>query len=114
MDNINTFLPIDKIVSNLNLENILNYGLNFIRPISVEGYLDDLLGQQLFIHFLLLIIVISLIILFSLYLIIQTVANNKELILKRFQNRFIIMYFKYQIFLSKISLIVIPCLIILG
>uniref|UniRef100_UPI0030E15D7E hypothetical protein n=1 Tax=Daedaleopsis nitida TaxID=1140402 RepID=UPI0030E15D7E len=48
------------------------------RPIQIEGYLDDLIGQQLFIHILMFITVISLIILFTLFLCIQVFLSKKE------------------------------------
>ena len=69
---------------------------------------------QLLIHFLLIIVVTSLIILFIFYFVVQTMFNNKEFILAKFNNRFIKLYIKYQIFLAKISLIILPLLIMLG
>lgn len=88
--------------------------IDFVRPVPVEGYLDDLLGQQLFIHFLLIIIVVSLIFLFSVFLFIQILLYNKDYVLKRFNNKFVLFYIKYQILLSKISLFILPVFIMFG
>ena len=97
-------------------EDILGYILGFFKPVAVEGHLDDLVGQQLFIHFLLISVVIGLIIMFSFYLVLHIVYYNKDYILKRFDNsnRYIKLYLRYQVILSKISLIIIPMFILLG
>ena len=63
---------------------------------------------------MLLKIVFSLIILFILYLLIQVFLSNKEFVLKKFNNRFIIFYIKYQVFLGKFSSIILPLFILLG
>ena len=39
---------------------------------------------------------------------INIMVNNKELITKRFNNRFVLLFIKYQLFLSKISLFILP------
>jgi hypothetical protein len=104
----------DTVLEKLNFDTLSGYVLNLFRPVPVEGYLDDLIGQQLFLHFLLIIIVIGLILLLSVYIFIQIMVNNKEFILKRFNNRFILFYLKYQLILSKISLFVLPLLIMFG
>lgn len=121
-DNTNTFISSDSTGNNdfinnhitslfVHLKQIL---IDFVRPVPVEGYLDDLLGQQLFIHFLLIIIVVSLIFLFSVFLFIQILLYNKDYILKRFNNKFVLFYIKYQILLSKISLFILPVFIMFG
>jgi hypothetical protein len=109
-----SFWPDNNLFEKLTPENLINYFLNSFKSSSVEGYLDDLLGLHLFIHILLLIIVTGLIILFSIYLIIQNVFKNKEFILKRFKNKYIILFIKYQILLSKISQIILPLLLMFG
>lgn len=88
--------------------------MGLFKPVGVEGYFDDLVGQQLFITFLLISVVIGIIVLFTIYFLIQTMYNNKEFITKRFDNRIIRLYIKYQIILSKISLFVLPILIFVG
>jgi hypothetical protein len=96
--------------------NLYQYILDFFRPVLVKGYLDDLIGQQMFISILLFIVVLSLVILFTLYLFIQVLLHNKEFILKRFNNnnKLIRFYIKYQLFLVKITSIVFPILIMFG
>lgn len=119
---MNSFIPSDSTgnndfihthISSL-FDNVKQILIDFVRPEPVEGYLDDLLGQQLFIHFLLIIIVVSLIFLFSVFLFIQTLHHNKDYILKRFNNKFVLFYIKYQILLSKISLFILPVFIMFG
>ena len=116
VQNASKLLPdsYNQLLSHLSPENLFLNFIGLFKPAGVEGHLDDLIGQQLFIHFLLIIVVISLIILFTLYFSIQTMYNNKEFITKKFNNRFIRLYLKYQIFLAKISLIILPLLIMLG
>lgn len=110
------FLPLNTkdLLSNLSPENLFLNFMGLFRPVGVEGHLDDLIGQQLFIHFLLISIVIGLIVLFTLYFLIQTMYNNKEFYIKRFNNRFIRFYINYQIILTKISLFVLPAFIFIG
>jgi hypothetical protein len=120
VDNNSTtsFLPKDfnfnNLLDNFIPDNLLSFLLDFFRPIPVVGYLDDLIGQQLFIHLLLFIIVISLIILLTIYIFIQIMVNNKEFLLKKFNNKFILFFIKYQLFLAKISSFILPLLIMFG
>ena len=110
IENSSSLLPINNGTSIF-----YNFNIFYIfRPVPVEGYLDDLIGQQLFIEFLMFITVFSLIILFSLYLFIQVFLNNKEFILNKFNNKYIKYFFKYQIFLAKFSSIMLPIIIMLG
>ncbi len=110
------FLPSDfnDFWSNFSFDNLFLQIIGVFRPVHVEGHLDDLIGQQLFIHFLLISIIFDLIILFTTYFFIQTMYNNREFITKRFDNRFIRLYIKYQLFLSRISLFILPAFIFLG
>src|SRR5258707_7907845 len=94
-------------------DNLFSIILDIFRPVAV-GYLDDLIGQQLFIHILLFIVVISLIILLTIYLFIQIIVKNKDFIIKNFNNKFILFFIKYQLFLAKISSFVLPLLIMAG
>lgn len=116
VQNSSTFLPLDfnELLSNFSFDNLFLNIIGVFRPVNVEGHLDDLVGQQLFIHFLLISVVCGLIILFTIYFFIQTMYNNREFITKRFDNRFIRLYIKYQLFLSKVSLFVLPAFIFLG
>jgi hypothetical protein len=95
-------------------DGLLNFLFSFFRPVFVEGHLDDLIGQQVFICFLLLFIVTGLLVLLTLYMFINIMLHNKEFILKRFSNRLVIFYIKYQYFLAKISIILLPMLIMVG
>ena len=106
----------DNTFSLLSVQNVIVYILGFFKPVAVEGHLDDLVGQQLFIHFLLIFVVIGLIIMFSFYLLLHIVYYSKDFIIKRFDNnnRFIKLYLRYQVILSKISLIILPVFILLG
>lgn len=104
----------DNLIKSINFNGIIYLFLYFFKPVKVEGHLDDLLGQQLFIHFLLIIVVIGLIILFCIYFYITIMLNNKDYILKRFNNKFILFYLKYQLFLAKLSQFTLPLLILLG
>uniref|UniRef100_A0A896Z2L7 Uncharacterized protein n=1 Tax=Coniophora olivacea TaxID=85977 RepID=A0A896Z2L7_9AGAM len=112
------FLPIPEgflsYISNFLTNGLIRLILNFFRPVAVEGHLDDLIGQQLFIFFLLIIIVIGLIILCTLYFFISLMLSHKDFILKRFNNKFIVFYIKYQVFLGKLSQFTLPILILLG
>ena len=114
--NASSYLPmVNNNKGSFTFDNIIPENiLDIFRPVQIEGFLDDLIGQQLFIHFLLLIIVFSLIILFSLYLFIQALLGKKEFILKKFNNKFIHFYIKYQLILAKFSTIILPILIMLG
>ena len=111
-----SFISINKysLLNNLMPENIINYVINFFRPVSVEGYLDDLIGQQLFIHFLLISVVFGLILILSVYIFINIFIHNKDYILKRFNNKFILLYIKYQLVLAKISMFLLPLLLMFG
>uniref|UniRef100_A0A896YUF4 Uncharacterized protein n=1 Tax=Coniophora puteana TaxID=80637 RepID=A0A896YUF4_9AGAM len=93
---------------------LLDFILNIFKPVAVEGYLDNLLGQQLLIHFLLLIVVISLIVLFIVYFCTIFMLKNKEFILKKFNNKFILLYLNYQVFLAKLTTVILPLLMLLG
>ena len=51
---------------------------SIIKPVQVEGFLDDLIGQQIIIHIILFVLVISLIFLFIFFLISITILLNKD------------------------------------
>ena len=73
----------------MDIDKIINFCLKPFKPVNVEGYLDDLLGQQLFIYFLLLLIVLSLIVLLLVYIFINIFLQNKDFILSKFNNKYI-------------------------
>ena len=98
----------------LKLEKIFEYVLQPFKPGDVEGYLDDLLVQQLFIYFLLLMVVVSLIILLLVYIFINIFLQNKEFILSKFNNKFIRFIINYQIILGRISFYYIPIMMLFG
>ena len=87
---------------------------SFIKPIYVEGYLDDLLGQIVVIHLILFVLVICIFFLFIFFLINLMVILNKDKILKKFNNKYLILIIKYQMILAKFSLIYSPIFIIIG
>lgn len=79
----------------------LHFFLQIFRPVPVEGFLDDLIGQQLFIQMLLLAVVIGLIIIFSVYIFILIMVNNKDFISKQFKNKFILFFYKISTIFIK-------------
>lgn len=98
----------------LSFDKLIEIIMQFFRPVPVEGHLDDLLGLQLFIYFLMLIVVISLIILLFGYMTINIFLHNKEFILSKFNNKYLLFMVRYQILLGKISLFTLPLLILFG
>ena|ERR1700742_780686 len=87
---------------------------SYFTPIHVSGFLDDLIGQQLAIFFILLILTLSLILLLISFFISNIIFINKDYIIKRFNNKFILLYIKYHSFMFKITLIYIPILMFIG
>lgn len=110
------FLGDGNYFQDLSLDGLFNFFIQFFRPVHVHGYLDDLIGQQIFIYLLMLLIVVSLIILFSLYTLINIMLHNKEFIRNKFNtnNKFIVFFINYQIILSKISIFLLPLIIVFG
>ena len=108
------FSSINQLLDKFNFDSILSYILAIFRPVAVEGHLDDLIGQQLFIHFLLISVVFGLILILSVYIFINIFIHNKDYILKRFNNKFILLYIKYQLVLAKISMFLLPLLLMFG
>nr|YP_009504993.1 hypothetical protein [Lyophyllum shimeji]AWW14112.1 hypothetical protein [Lyophyllum shimeji] len=110
----NYFLPEDFNLDSFSLDYIYSFIATIFRPFPVEGFIDELLGQQLFIHLLLLVIVLGSIILLTIFIFINILLHNKNFILKRFNNKFILFYIKYQLILAKFSIIILPMFILLG
>lgn len=98
------------------LEATPDYLLQILAPIfrfqSVAGHLDDLLGQQLFIHLCLFFLMFCIIILFIVYAINNILLHNKDVFLNYFDNKYIKLYINYQIFLGKISIVIMPIVIL--
>ena len=86
----------------------------FLKVAPVVGYLEDLLVQQIIIHIILLVQVLSLILLFIFFILNLIFFINQERIISRFDNKYIKFYIKYQSFLAKLSLIYVPIIIIIG
>ena len=72
-----------------------------LRSVPVEGNLDDLIGQQIIIHIILLVLVFSLILLFIFFIINNIFILNKDKIINRFDNKFIKFYLKRSEFFLK-------------
>uniref|UniRef100_A0A896Z6D4 Uncharacterized protein n=1 Tax=Coniophora olivacea TaxID=85977 RepID=A0A896Z6D4_9AGAM len=117
---ISSFLPsfdwFNIIINYLNssANGLLDFILKIFQPVAVEGHLDILLGQQLLIHFLSVIVVISLIVLCIVYFCTIFMLKNKDFLLKKFNNRFILFYLNYQVFLARLTTVILPFLILLG
>ena len=88
--------------------------MQILEPVQVQGFFDDLIGQRMFIELILFIMCISIILLFIFFIFNLIFLLNKDKIIKKFDNKFITFYIKYQAFLSKITLFYIPILISIG
>lgn len=88
--------------------------VQLFKLVPVQGFLDDLIGQRMFVEVILLISVISIILLFIFFLLNLVFLLNKDRIIKKFDNKFITLYMKYQGFLSRLSLIYSPIFIFIG
>lgn len=86
----------------------------FFRFAPVTGQLDDLLGQQLVIFLCLFLIMFSVFVLILIYICLNIVILNQEYLINKFNNKYIKLYIKYQLFLVKISMIHIPITILVG
>lgn len=115
LDKGSNFLPTDfTSFYNKSLDFIFNLISPFLKSVPVEGYLDDLIGQQIIIEMLLLVLVFSLILLFIFFIINIIFILNKDKILNKFENKFVKFYIKYQALLAKLTLIYVPILILMG
>ena len=85
---------------------------SIFKPVQVEGYLDDLLGQQIIILIILFVLVISLILLFIFYIVNIIFIFNKDRLLNKVNNKVIRFYLKYQTILAKFSLFYLPVIIL--
>lgn len=96
------------------LNNFSDFFLFVFRPGLVNGYLDDLLGQQYFILYILLLSLVSSLLLAIAYIINNIIYINKDRILAKFNNKWIVFYIKYQAFFVKLSLIYLPVFLLLS
>lgn len=114
----NGFLPFSNSDSSEFINKLINLifkeTMQILKPAQVQGFLDDLIGQRMFIEIILFILCISIILLFIFFIFNLIFLFNKDKIIKKFDNKFITFYIKYQAFLSKITLFYIPILILTG
>ena len=115
LDKSSKFLPdnYDELVNKF-LDTIFSSVTSILKPVEVQGYFDDLIGQQIIIHIILFVLVISIIFLYLFLIINITLILNKDRILNKFNNKYIKYYIKYQTFLAKLSLIYVPILMLSG
>lgn len=101
---------------NISFDSLFKHFISYFNLHPVEGYLNELYGFIWFSQVLLIIISIGLLFLFFIYIFINIFLLNKDLILKKLnnKNKLIQFYFKYQIILGYISFYFIPFLIIIG
>lgn len=88
--------------------------LNSIEFGIVEGYLDDLIGQRLFLEFILFMTVIFVILLFILFITNLLILNYKDKLLSIFTNKYLLFILKYELFLSKVLVLIIPIFVLIG
>jgi hypothetical protein len=88
--------------------------MQLLQPVLVQGHLDDLIGQRIFIEFILLISCIFVSILFIIFIFNLIFVFNKDKIINLFKNKFIIWVLKYEAFRSQIALFIIPIFIFMG
>jgi len=88
--------------------------MQLLKPVQVEGFFDDLIGQRMFVELILFILCISIVLLFIFFIFNLIFLLNKDKIIKKFDNKFLTFYIKYQAFLSKIALFYIPIFIFMG
>lgn len=88
--------------------------MQLLKPVEVQGHLDDLIGQRMFIETILFIMCISIVLLFIYFILNVIFLLNKDKIVNKFNNKFITFYIQYQAFFSRISLIYTPILIIMS
>lgn len=111
------FIPkelLDSLWQNLTdvLNNYSDLFLFLFKPAPVNGFLDDLWGQQYFIFYVLLICLVSILFLSIAYFINILIYLNKDRIAAKFKNKYILFYINYQSFFIKLALFYLPILII--
>lgn len=98
------------------LDSFIGSVISFFKPAPVSGYLDDLLGQQIVIEFILLFTTISLLLLLVAYIVNNLLLFNKDYLIKRFgqTNKFIKFYLKYEFISIKFPLFISPIFMFMG
>ena len=113
----NNFLPEDSSLNDYVLNKffkLFEMVMGHLKPVEVSGHLDDLIGQRIFIEFLLLVMCIFVTLLFTIFIINIIYFLNKDKIIKLFNNKYINMVIKYQNILIKLNLIYLPIFIGIG
>lgn len=93
---------------------IFKQAIQLLKPAHVHGFLDDLIGQRMFIEIILFIMCICIILLIIISIFNLIFLFNKDKIIKKFDNKFITFYIKYQTFLSRVTLFYLPIFIFTG
>lgn len=96
------------------IDKIFTETIQIIQPVPVQGFLDNLIGQRMFIEVILFISCFFTILLIIAFFINLIFLLNKDKFIKFFDNKFCTLYFKYQAFIAKISLFYFPLFIALG
>ena len=112
------FLPssnfdISDLINNL-IDTIFKETMQLLKPVHVQGFFDDLIGQRMFVETILFILCISIVLLFIVFIFNLIFLLNKDKIINKFNNKIISFYVKYHAFLSKITLFYIPIFIFIG
>jgi hypothetical protein len=94
------------------LDKFFNFIGSILKPDFVEGHLDDLIGQQIIIHIILFVLLISIILLFIFFVANIYFLLYKDKLINKVDNKIFTFYIKYQSFFAKFSLIYLPIIII--
>jgi hypothetical protein len=115
---IDKFLPDSESSSNLFLslyERLYFSIISYLKPVFVQGYFDDLIGQRLFIEFILLMVSIFIFTLFLVFILNLIIYLNKDKIITLFpKNKFFHFILSIETILIKWTLILIPFFIFMG
>ena len=93
-------------------QTLYQFTIDNIKMGSLEGHLDELIGQRIFFEFIIFISVLAIFYLFLAFLFNLFILLNKNKILNFFTNKYILLVVKYEIALSKIVVYVAPILIL--
>lgn len=95
-------------------ENLFRQFMELFGAVPVQGHFDDLVGQRMFVEFILFTSCIFVSILFILFIFNLIFVFNKDRILNKFKSKYVRWFIEYEIFVSRITLVVFPLLILLG
>jgi hypothetical protein len=96
------------------IDKIFKETMQFFQPVPVQGFLDDLIGQRMFIEVILFITCILTVVLIIAFIFNLIFLLNKDKFIKFFDNKIFTLYLKYQAFLAKITIFYLPIFIALG